>query len=82
MLPSYHVCLFDINTDTEIIKNKIEVLIEKTLGASALPGYIEFTDKLFVRTDNGKMNATLIEEQELANLKNDNTSLTLMKKNY
>ena len=81
-LPSYHVCLFDINTDTEIIKNKIEVLIEKTLGASALPGYIEFTDKLFVRTDNGKMNATLIEEQELANLKNDNTSLTLMKKNY
>jgi len=79
-LPVYHIRLQNENVDTNVLKNKIDVLIESTLGASALPGYIEYTLEPLPRTDNGKLNAPLLKEQSLKNF--NNQELSLIRKKY
>ncbi len=80
-LPSYHICLNDTNINIERLKNKIDVLIEETLGAFALPGYIEFsTNPLPRNQDNGKFNATILEQQDIK--KYEDGTLTLSRKMY
>lgn len=64
-LPKYHIVLFDTNVDKEIVEEKIKTLIKNTLGASALPGYIEYHENELPRTDNGKLNATLLGEEDM-----------------
>ncbi|MBE6154876.1 MAG: acyl--CoA ligase [Firmicutes bacterium] len=80
-LPKYHISLIDENCNVEILKNKIDVLIEGTLGSSALAGYIEYTYTPLPRTDNGKINATILEQQDLE-LYKKNEGLTLVRKGY
>ena len=69
-LPSYHVSLKNKNCNVKELKKKINLLIRKTLGDDALPGYISFTDEPLPRTDNGKLNATILEKNDLQYLKN------------
>lgn len=79
-LPVYHISLSDANVDTNKLKNKIDVLINDTLGASALPGYINYTLEPLPRTDNGKLNAPLLKEQALEAF--NNNDLSLVRKKY
>ena len=51
--------------DLKQLQLKIETLIESTLGESALPGYIDYTFKPFQRTDNGKLNTPILQEEDL-----------------
>lgn len=67
-LPKYHIYLSDNCFDTNKLIDKINATIEMTLGKSALPGYISFEDAPFPRTDNGKMNVTLMQENDLSSI--------------
>lgn len=80
-LPSYHISLNSPDCDTEKLRNKIELFIKQTLGDDALPGYISFTIEPLPRTDNGKLNAPLLEKEDLEQLKQENR-LTLVRKKY
>lgn len=80
-LPSYHICLANDQIDTTVLKNKMETLIESTLGASALPGYIEYTLEPLQKTDNGKLNAPFYEAQDLKKNSQEN-GLNLVRKVY
>lgn len=42
-------------------------MVAKTVKFIDMPGYIEYTDKPLPRTDNGKLNAALLEEQDIQN---------------
>lgn len=79
-LPVYHIHIKDNTVDTEKLKNTIEVLILSTLGASALPGYINYTLENLPRTDNGKLNAPLLREKALMEFQNK--ELELVRKMY
>lgn len=63
-LPKYHISVYDMNFNQEELEKKINETIESTIGKSAKPGYIEYTDKPLPRTDNGKLDVTLLEEQD------------------
>lgn len=63
-LPKYRILLTDEMCDKELLETKINALINETLGESALPGYIEYVNEPFVRTDNGKLNATLYQNED------------------
>lgn len=63
-LPKYHISLYE-ECDLEDLQNKINLYIEETLGEDALPGYYEFTYEPFPRTDDGKINTTLVAENDL-----------------
>ena len=78
-LPKYHLCLAK-ECDLKQLQLKIEALIESTLGESALPGYIEYTYKPFQRTDNGKLNSTILQDEDLREYKT--TGLKLIRKVY
>lgn len=78
-LPKYHICLAE-ECDLKELQLKIEALIESTLGESALPGYIDYTFKPFQRTDNGKLNATILQEEDLKQYQEQN--LKLIRKVY
>lgn len=67
-LPKYHIRLSDQLCDIKSIEEKIEMTILSTLGESALPGYIEYHQKSLPRTDNGKLNASFLEQQDIKNL--------------
>lgn len=76
-LPSYHISLNSPDCDTKALKEKIDVLIESTLGAFALPGYIEFTTNPLPRNDdNGKLNASLLEQNDIEKLQTNTLILT------
>lgn len=79
-LPSYHISL-NFECDTNALKNKIDILIHELLGDDALPGYISFTLEPLPRTANAKLNATLVQEQEMK-LFEDGYTLERVKKNY
>lgn len=74
-LPSYHISLKQ-ETNTDIVKNKIEVLIESTLGASALPGYIEYYYEPLPRTDRNKIDVTLLKNLDMKKLETNNLKLS------
>lgn len=63
-LPSYHVSLNNFNCDRKVLEDKIFTLIEKTLGTSALPGYIEYYEEALPRTDNGKLDPKVMEAKD------------------
>lgn len=69
-LPKYHIVLNDEDCDIKELENKIYNLINSTLGESAAPGYIEYHEGSLPRTDNGKLNATLLESEDLKNIHN------------
>lgn len=77
-LPKYHISLNSEVCDTKSLELKIEKLISNTLGESALPGYIEYSYKPLPRTDNGKLNATLLETMDLEKF-NSNKLIKLKK---
>ena len=79
-LPVYHIYLKDESVNTDLLQNKIECLIESTLGAPYLPGYIEYYNKPLPKTDRNKLNAKLLKE--LALEKFENKTLTLVQKMY
>ena len=51
------------------MENQINTLISSTIGNSALPAYIEYTDKELKRTDNTKLDVTYYQNNDLENLK-------------
>lgn len=63
-LPKYRILLANEECDRNALEIKINDLILNTLGESALPGYIEYVNTPFLRTDNGKLNATYYQEQD------------------
>ena len=71
-LPSYHVSLNNFNCDRKVLEGKIFTLIEKTLGASALPGYIEYYEEALPRTDNGKLDPKVMEAKDKEKQENKN----------
>ena len=71
-LPSYHVSLNDFNCDRKVLENKMFVLIQKTLGTSALPGYIEYYEQALPRTDNGKLDPKAMEAKDKERIENNN----------
>ena len=78
-MPVYHVCVQE-NCNTEQLKNKIDALIESTLGSSALPGYIFFQTDALVRTDNGKLNSPYYEQMDTELY--EKNELVLVRKKY
>ena len=64
-LPKYHIHLVDPACDTDALEKKINVLIESTLGDSALPGYIEYHTKALPKSDNNKLNPNALEQEDL-----------------
>lgn len=63
-LPKYRILLTNVECDRSALQLKINDLILNTLGESALPGYIEYVNTPFLRTDNGKLNATYYQQQD------------------
>ena len=63
-LPKYHISLYE-ECDLEDLQNRINLYIEETLGEDALPGYYEFTYEPFPRTADGRMDTTLVAENDL-----------------
>ncbi len=68
-LPKYHISLYDINCDKEVLENQIYQIIESTLGVTALPGYIQYYAEPLPRTDNQKLNTTLLGQEDLEKVK-------------
>lgn len=66
-LPVYHISLHE-ECDREALLNKIQVLINRTLGPDALPGYIEYTLEPFRLTANGKTDVTYLESKGVEGL--------------
>lgn len=64
-LPKYHISVFSMEFDQKELESNINELICSTLGQSAAPGYIEYTNEPLPRTDNGKLNATLLKQQDI-----------------
>jgi acyl-coenzyme A synthetase/AMP-(fatty) acid ligase len=67
-LPKYHIVLSSSECDIHELENKIYNLISSTLGESAAPGYIEYHEEPLPRTDNGKLNVTLLEKEDIENI--------------
>lgn len=67
-LPKYHISVYSMEFNQKELGNNINELICSTLGQSAAPGYIEYTSEPLPRTDNGKLNAALLEQQDIQNL--------------
>jgi len=61
-LPVYHIYLKNMDVDFGDLEAKINNLIENTLGVNALPGYIKYYNAPLPKTDNNKLNATLLEK--------------------
>lgn len=68
-LPKYHISVHSMEFDQKELESNINELICSTLGQSAAPGYIEYTSEPLPRTDNGKLNAALLEQLDIQNLK-------------
>lgn len=78
-LPKYRILLADETCDHKTLEVKINTLISNTLGESALPGYIEYVNTPFLRTDNGKLNATYYQQQDDLKEKVEDLGLKLKK---
>lgn len=79
-LPFYHIRLLSEQCDPKEVQNKIEVLIESTLGPSALPGYIDFTTEPLSLTDNGKGAWSELKKNDIVQY--EKGELALVRKNY
>lgn len=66
-LPKYHISVFEYNFDTKELEDRINTLITSTLGESALPGYIEYTDQPLKRTDNTKLDVVYYQKLDYDN---------------
>lgn len=63
-LPKYHISVFSMQFNQREFENDIKQLVTSTLGESAAPGYIEYTNEPLPRTDNGKLDAVLLEQKD------------------
>lgn len=70
-VPIYHVSIYDINSNLKELENKINILINSTLGESALPYRIDFTDEPLPVTPNGKLDPKPLQEKDLKALENN-----------
>ena len=64
-LPKYHIRLSEENCDKAKTEASIVSIVESTLGRTAVPGYIEYYDKPLPRTDNGKLDVTLLSQKDI-----------------
>ena len=65
--PIYHISIYDSNIDTKELEKKIENMILTTLGESALPLEIIFTNQPLPVTANGKLDPKPLQEEDLSN---------------
>ena len=63
-LPKYHISLYE-ECDLEDLQNRINLYIEDVLGEDYLPGYYEFTYEPFPRTADGKIDTTIVQQNDL-----------------
>ena len=80
-LPVYHISL-NYECDTEALKGKIDELIYRTVGEDALPGFIEYTLSPLPRTDNGKLNAPILEQADREKYIGKNKANSLVRMKY
>lgn len=80
-LPVYHISL-NRECDTDILRKQIEELIYQTIGEDALPGFITYTMDPLPRTDNGKLNAPLLEKKDREYYVGNIKTSRLVRKNY
>ena len=80
-LPVYHISL-NYECDTEALKGKIDELIYRTVGEDALPGLIEYTLSPLPRTDNGKLNAPILEQADREKYIGENKANSLVRMKY
>ena len=74
-LPKYHISVFEYNFDNKELEDRINVLISSTIGESALPAFIEYTDKPLKRTDNTKLDVVYYQKLDLENMKKSNEKI-------
>ena len=80
-LPKYHISLNNYECDKAELESNIFAIIGKTLGESALPGYIEYYSEPLPRTENGKLNATILSENDSKELENNSLVRTRFRGN-
>lgn len=69
-LPKYHISIYDMDNIDKVymLEDKIENLIIRTLGESALPGYLEYYNEPLKRTDNTKIDVKYYQNKDLEEL--------------
>ena len=69
-LPKYHISLSKEDCDKAKIESSIVSIVGSTLGKTALPGYIEYYENPLPRTDNGKLDTTLLCQKDIDSIEN------------
>lgn len=75
-IPVYNISLSSEFVDIPALEQKINTLIESTLGEFAMPKVFNYTQKPLKRTDNGKLDATNIEKEDIENSKKETLTRT------
>ena len=68
-LPKYHISLYNVQPNLDVLKSKIEKLIKSTLGEGPLPCDYEFYYEMLPRTANGKIDPKPFQEKDLEEYK-------------
>lgn len=75
-IPVYNISLSSEFVDIPVLEQKINALIESTLGEFAMARAFNYTEKPLKRTDNGKLDATNIEKEDIENSKKETLTRT------
>lgn len=70
-IPVYNISLTSESVDIPALEERICQRIKETLGESAMPKVFNYSYKPLKRTDNGKLDATNIEKEDLERLKSE-----------
>ena len=63
-IPSYHISLYSRDIDYQNFEDKLQKLIIKNIGESALPGKINYTTEPLVRMTNSKIDLEYYKKQD------------------
>ena len=63
-IPSYHISIYSDQIDYDDFENRLEGLIKKNIGESALPQRIEYTTEPLVRMTNSKIDIEYYKKKD------------------
>ena len=69
-VPRYHISLVSENVDYSLLEEKINAIVEKKVGKSALPMFIKYYNKPLKRMDNSKIDVGYYKREDIEDLKN------------